>query len=592
MATTGWITGSGTWTSAGNWSAGVPGSADLAIFNDFLGMAAFYAADPTRRVPGIGETVSGAGQAGTLVVDDPVSFTGSIADAVGIIQATATTSAGAAKPDPAPDVVLNGAGAAWSSSIGLILGAGTSLTLEGGAALAVGAAGVTAQAGATLTLEGGGTVSGPVVLAGGTLQAFGAAALGGPVLVSGTGTVLADTLNRNVLAITGAVSGGALVAGQVTPLPPGSLFAGVQDSAVGTLRLSGADSLPGGITVVYSETLELASAGASGGGPIAVQQDAALVVDAGATVAGPITVVAAPARGNIATITNADASLLVFESDSGTSTAASGPPTVTFTSMRFMNGAGHSTVVGANTDAAGSGTIMGGTGSVTVFGGRNYVVGGSAGNNLIVSTVGDPSVGSGFGTIYGQTIGGGGSGDLLLGDSGGDLVVAGAGNETLSSAGETQAPYGFDHGAQLFGSTGADVLVAGGLQDTVVAGSGPATLFGGSGHGILDAGSGADLIVTGSGGDFVQAGAGAATVYAALGANTLVVLNGHAGGTEVVRGFKVGTDVLALRGYAGTGTQAGVTSSQVVAGSTLLTLADNTRVTLVGVGNLGAASFT
>ena len=89
----------------------------------------------------------------------------------------------------------------------------------------------------------------------------------------------------------------------------------------------------------------------------------------------------------------------------------------------------------------------------------------------------------------------------------------------------------------------------------------------------------------------MQGGSGTATIYAGQGSNTLVFLNGKGGGTELVSGFKVGTDRIALRGFAGSGTQAGLASSQVVGGSTLITLADNTRITLAGVTDLAGTSF-
>lgn len=53
-------------------------------------------------------------------------------------------------------------------------------------------------------------------------------------------------------------------------------------------------------------------------------------------------------------------------------------------------------------------------------------------------------------------------------------------------------------------------------------------------------------------------------------------VDGYTGGSELIGSFQVGTDVLALRGYVGSGTMAGITNSQVIGGSTVLTLADNT----------------
>lgn len=503
-----------------------------------------------------------------------MTFVGTITDAVGIIEQTATSYSGVTKADPLPQVVLSGAAASWTSGDGLVLGTGTTLDVRAGASLSVGASGLTIEANAQVSLSDA-ALSGPVVLAGGTLSAVGT--LDSSVLVSGTGTLIADGSTQDPLVLTGAVSGDGLVVGEVVPLPAGSQLAGLYSGSFGTLVLSGTNSLPSGISVLYGETLELASAGASGGGPIAVQAGAGLTIDAGVS-AGTISVADAILSTTAAQVRNVDASLAVFEAPSGTATSiASDGFTRLTNALLFTNGAGHSTVVGGNDAAAGGGTVYGGTGSVTVFGGRNYVAGGTAGNNLVVSTVGD-------------TMAGGGSGDLLVGDSGHDLILAGVGNETLTSSGESTT--GTGTGALIFGGTGASLIAAGALFDTVVAGSGATTMFGGSGAlNFLDAGSGADVIVTGLHGDSVQAGSGSATVFATQGTNVIRFLDGHAGGTDIISGFKVGTDKLALSGYAGNGAQAGITNSQVTGGSTILTLADNTRITLFGVSNLGSASF-
>lgn len=211
---------------------------------------------------GAGETVAGAGVAGTLSVSDPVTFLGTITDAVGIIEQTATSYSGVTKADPLPQVVLSGAAASWTSGDGLVLGTGTTLDMLAGASLSVGASGLTIEANAQVSLSDA-ALSGPVVLAGGTLSAVGT--LDSSVLVSGTGTLIADGSTQDPLVLTGAVSGDGLVVGEVVPLPAGSQFAGLYSGSFGTLVLSGTNSLPSGISVLYGETLELASAGASGG---------------------------------------------------------------------------------------------------------------------------------------------------------------------------------------------------------------------------------------------------------------------------------------------------------------------------------------
>jgi hypothetical protein len=59
-----------------------------------------------------------------------------------------------------------------------------------------------------------------------------------------------------------------------------------------------------------------------------------------------------------------------------------------------------------------------------------------------------------------------------------------------------------------------------------------------------------------------------------------------------VTGFKVGVDEIALWDYA-PGTGAAALQGQVVAGgNTMLPLSDGTRITLVGVNGISAASFT
>ncbi|MGI3778646.1 MAG: beta strand repeat-containing protein [Janthinobacterium lividum] len=600
MTVSSWTTASGVWTSAANWSAGVPGPGDTAVFDD-VATAAAVAPGAFGYVDGTAETVTGAGVAGTVIVADPASLFGTITDSVGIIRGVATTSAGLAKANQSPRVVLAGPGAFWSSGTGMVLAANTALDVQDGAVLSVGTAGVTLQDGATLNLAGAqmgstelpGALSGPVVLAGGLLVGSGNETVAGAILVSGFGTLAASNFYTDRFVLSGPVSGGALTVGDIEPAPAGDAFENAYEKSSGTLVLAGSDTLASGISVLVGETLELAARDAAGGAAITLQAGAGLAVDAGAVVSGAITVTGLPPgffRSQATTITNTDASLLVLESSSGT--VVTGPNSVLVNEVRltFLNGAGRSTVIGGSGDDAGGGLILGGTGSVTVFGGRNEVVGGTAGHNLMVSTVGDPTLAQTYGGTIGQSLFGGGTGDLLVGDSGGDLLVAGAGNETLTGAGETRASYGLGTGTMIFGAAGADLLVAGGLADTVVAGSGPTTMFGGSGPGLLDAGSGADLVVTGTGNAYVQAGTGAATVQAALGANTLVFLNGHGGGTELVEGFKVGQDMLSLRGFGG-GPQSGVASSQALGGSTVLTLADSTRITLDGVASLGGASF-
>ena len=67
------------------------------------------------------------------------------------------------------------------------------------------------------------------------------------------------------------------------------------------------------------------------------------------------------------------------------------------------------------------------------------------------------------------------------------------------------------------------------------------------------------------------------------GADLFVLTRAAAAHSEVIQGFKAGTDVL---GFAGFGSAAPVASQTVAGGDLHLVLADNAQVTLVGVTSL------
>ncbi len=396
---------------------------------------------------------------------------------------------------------------------------------------------------------------------------------------TGTGTPITVTGSGPAASIT--VNAGSTAAATNTYTLTGShAAAGLsQFGYYASLVLSGSNTLSGGLDLGGGK-VELAAPGAGGTGPIGMYQGI-LVVDAGVT-AGPITSLVSN------TVIAVDASLLVFNR----------------LGLAFQNGSGRSTVVGgtgvsnlqSTQQSFGSLNVDGGSGSVTVFGGDEggTIYGGRAGNNVVIAgagQLGDSPLQYAAG--YNQaaatpiTVVGGGSGDLLVlkGVLSGNVLAAGAGNETLTGADAN----GYQN--TFFGGTGADLIVAGAGHDLVVAGSGAETINAGTGQTAIFAGTGSDLIVGGNGADYVQVGAGSATAFTGAGADLFAAVNGGAGGTELISGFRVGTDQIALRGYAGSGTMAGIASSQVTGGSTVLTLADNTRITLQGVTNLGASSF-
>jgi RTX calcium-binding nonapeptide repeat (4 copies) len=193
--------------------------------------------------------------------------------------------------------------------------------------------------------------------------------------------------------------------------------------------------------------------------------------------------------------------------------------------LQFVGAAGSSTVLaaagGANTVALAGGQVL-----VAVQPSASVAVSGS----------------SGAATLYGGV-----SSDVALQNSGGSvLYAAGFGNETLNGAGASA-------GNQLFGGldpNGADLIVGGSGNDTLVAGSGADTLVGNGAS---------DLFV------FFQA-------------------NGAAAPQDYVGGYQ-SNDLVLLAGYgaaAASIAEAGATSS---GGNTTITLADNTRITFLGVGS-------
>ena len=206
----------------------------------------------------------------------------------------------------------------------------------------------------------------------------------------------------------------------------------------------------------------------------------------------------------------------------------------------------------------GAATVLAGTGSDTLFAGLQggLYQGGSAGNNVIL------------GSQYGNsTLVGGGNNDLLIARGQGFTVLqAGAGNESLTG------------GATVFGpgSTVSNVYLTGSGTGTIQGGTGNDTIFAGSGAYTIDGGAGADRFTFSTSNP-----------------------NGR-GGTAVITGFRAGEgDRIDLQGYANQGTQSATTFSGVGSqgqvfnnvGATLITLSDNTRITLVGVTNASDIRF-
>lgn len=301
--------------------------------------------------------------------------------------------------------------------------------------------------------------------------------------------------------------------------------------------------------------------------------------------------------------------------------AVDGHVTVTGSSgsLSFINGSGASSVQGA----AGSLTVFGG-------GGGNYS-GGTAGRNVLVSqgasggnttltgaAAGDQLFGSANGNDVlnlakgrevalvggGNTTVNGGNASSVIFTSAGSTTVNGgaAGGDTIVGGGGSLSVNGKD-GENIFGGSGAlNVSGSTGGADVVIGGSGA---LGVTGHGSnilvvagsttssINIGNGASLVYSGQALTTVTGGTGSmqlvlesgkATVNEGAGACVYDVVKGAAGGVDVLNGFKPGSDVIQLYGYHAADVQ--VSTGAV---STLLSLADGTRIQLVGITDPGTS---
>ncbi len=296
-------------------------------------------------------------------------------------------------------------------------------------------------------------------------------------------------------------------------------------------------------------------------------------------------------------------------------------------------------------DTQGNATVTTGTGASTVnlAGGDNYVQ--ANGNDTILSSSGNDTVsassavldvagssgaltffssggstvsgsgaamtvfgGSGGGdVVYGGTglaefIGGSGSSDFV-GGQGAEIVFGGTGGGSISGGAAGGFIYGGDAATTISGGAGNStitaangntVLLNGAASNLVAAGGGNVTLVGGgsTGNNSVFGGSGTDLLAGGAGDDYFMAGTGAATMTGGGGTNLYAFQDGSAGGSTVITDFQTGADHLTLQGYGSNAVAAALGSATVVGGSTLLALQDGTHITLTGVTNLTAASFT
>lgn len=254
-------------------------------------------------------------------------------------------------------------------------------------------------------------------------------------------------------------------------------------------------------------------------------------------------------------------------------------------------------------EVAGSPGILVSTGTTVRGGGAGEALTASTGADLMAGEAGDDTVygGAGNDTLLGgdgnDLLGGGAGDDLVSGDAGNDVLVGEDGNDTVIGGLGDDRVFGMDGADLLTGDAGADTIVGGDGNDSILGGDGNDLVGAGAGDDLADGGDGNDTLVGEAGNDTLFGGAGDDVLWGMAGDDWLI---GGAGrdlfvitpgsGNDTVFGFNPDEDRLVLPASGSTVEQV-VASARVVGGATVLTLADKSTVTMVGVTGVTGAWF-
>jgi Ca2+-binding RTX toxin-like protein len=154
-----------------------------------------------------------------------------------------------------------------------------------------------------------------------------------------------------------------------------------------------------------------------------------------------------------------------------------------------------------------------------------------------------------LGSLFADTISGGGGDDRLFGFDGGDILVGGAGSNALNGgAGVDTAVYSaapslisvnLSNGRGLNGYGGTDTYVS---IENVIGSNNADTIIGNTANNTLNGGSGADYLIGGGGDDTLLGGAGAPnTLQGGIGNDTYIV---QAAGDSITEFANEGIDLV------------------------------------------------
>lgn len=260
-------------------------------------------------------------------------------------------------------------------------------------------------------------------------------------------------------------------------------------------------------------------------------------------------------------------------------------------------------------------SIDGGGGNDSIFGlDMNDTLNGGSGNDGIFGGSGNDSI---LGGGDNDTVGGGTGNDSVNGQAGNDVLWAGDGNDTMNGAADNDwmsggngndkldggdggdTVYGDAGVDNIDGGTGNDFLSGGSENDKLIGGAGTDSLYGDAGNDNLRGGDDADLLVGGDGKDQLFGDAGNDNIFGGTGKDTLTGgagadwLTGEADGDRFVfdvgfgddnvYGWEDGLDRLAFSAIPGVTTIDNLSIGTNFSGDTVITVAGQGTVTLVGI---------
>ncbi|KRD96101.1 hypothetical protein ASE63_11805 [Bosea sp. Root381] len=131
------------------------------------------------------------------------------------------------------------------------------------------------------------------------------------------------------------------------------------------------------------------------------------------------------------------------------------------------------------------------------FGGEHVVVGGTNGDDTIITDFGDDA-------IWGDA-----GNDRIESGAGVDLVNGGAGDDIITDSGDTGDFLKGEEGNDVIAnSNGLDILMGGDGQDVIFVGVDDTEVFGGAGNDFILGGDGVDMLMGNEGDDWIEGGGG------------------------------------------------------------------------------------